>query len=148
MPDRYTFPGTEVLRNKFGISDQRAAHDLETAVAYQGMIDVARHPVKGSFDLRHLRALHTAIFRDLWDWAGEIRTTDTGAVGTGLAHCRPEFILTQAASIFGAIAADDALKGMDRERFTERLAEHWGELTALHPFRDGNTRTQPRFSTR
>lgn len=74
--------------------------------------------------------------------AGEIRTTDTGAVGTGLAHCRPEFIQEQARVIFGAIERDNALKGMDQATFTARPADHWGEITALHPFRDGNTRAQ------
>jgi len=44
--------------------------------------------------------------------------------------------------VFGAIARDDFLRGMDHDTVADRLAYHWGETTALHPFRDGNTRTQ------
>lgn len=145
MPDRYTHPGTEVLRNKFGISDPLAAHELETRVAYQRLIKASEHPIQGGFDLDHLRAMHKSVYSDLWDWAGEIRTVDTGTTNTGLAHCRPEFIVDQARTVFGAIKADEFLHGMDHDTVTDRLGYHWGETTALHPFRDGNTRIQRLF---
>jgi cell filamentation protein len=34
------------------------------------------------------------------------------------------------------------LRGLGREEFAGRLAVRWGELSAIHPFRDGNTRSQ------
>lgn len=145
MPDRYTYPGTEVLRNKVGIHDAATAHALETEVAYLRLVDLSARPVPGDFDLPHLQAMHRAIYGDLWDWAGQLRTVDTGTTNTGLAHCRPEFIVDQARVVFGAIARDDFLRGMDHDTIADRLAYHWGETTALHPFRDGNTRTQRLF---
>lgn len=145
MPDRYTYKGTEILRNKFGITDPLAAHELETRVAYQQLVEFSEHPIPGDFDLDHLRAIHRAVYSDLWDWAGEIRTVDTGTTNTGLAHCRPEFILDQARTVFGAIKADGFLHGMDHDTVSDRLAYHWAETTALHPFRDGNTRSQRLF---
>lgn len=36
---------------------------------------------------------------------------------------------------------------MPHDQFVDRLAYHWGELTALHPMRDGNTRSQSAFVT-
>lgn len=144
--DPYLYDGTGVLRNKFGVSDPSAAHDLETRLAYQRLVELAAAPVAGSFDLRHLQAIHAYVYQDLWEWAGQIRTVDTGTTNTGLAHCRPEFIEAHAHLVFGAIAADRYLVGIsDVDTFTGRLAYHWGEMTALHPFRDGNTRSQRVF---
>ncbi|MCG7301634.1 Fic family protein [Brevibacterium ravenspurgense] len=42
-------------------------------------------------------------------------------------------------------AEDHYLVGLAHEQFTERLAYHWGEVSVLHPFRDGNTRSQSVF---
>lgn len=47
--------------------------------------------------------------------------------------------------MFAGIAEDNFLLNLDHDAFAERLAYHWGELTALHPFRDGNTRSQSAF---
>lgn len=142
MPDRYTYPGTEVLRNRFEISEPLATHELKTRVAYQRLTELSARSIPGDYDLAHLQMMHRAIYGDLWDWAGQLRTVDTGTTNTGLAHCRPEFIVDQAHVVFGAIARDDFLRGMDHDTVADRLAYHWGETTALHPFRDGNTRTQ------
>ncbi|WP_272818818.1 Fic family protein, partial [Mycobacteroides abscessus] len=37
------------------------------------------------------------------------------------------------------------MKGLDHARFVGRLAEHWAEINTVHPFREGNTRTQAVF---
>ncbi|MDO4143667.1 cell filamentation protein, partial [Clavibacter michiganensis] len=34
---------------------------------------------------------------------------------------------------------------LDVDTFTERLADRWGELSAIHPWRDGNTRSQSMY---
>lgn len=44
--------------------------------------------------------------------------------------------------------ADNNLKGMSRDQFIERLAHHYDELNYLHPFREGNGRTQRVFWSR
>lgn len=145
MPDRYTYEGSEVLRNKFDITDPLAAHDVETRLSHQRIVEFSEHPIPGGFDLDHLRAMHRGIYRDLWEWAGKLRTVDTGTTNMSLAHCRPEFIEDQAHRVFAGIKSDDFLRGMGRDAVADRLAYHWGETTALHPFRDGNTRTQRLF---
>lgn len=65
MPDRYTYPGTEVLQNKAGIEDLLIAHELETEVAYYRLVEFSEHPIPGGFDLDHLRAMHRAVYSDL-----------------------------------------------------------------------------------
>ena len=43
------------------------------------------------------------------------------------------------------LRADDMLRGMDRDRFVERLAHHYDQFNYVHPFREGNGRTQRVF---
>src|SRR5699024_11606017 len=40
------------------------------------------------------------------------------------------------------LAEVDHLRGRDRAGFSRGLAEAWGDITAVHPFRDVNTRSQ------
>ncbi|MBM4479782.1 hypothetical protein GS444_06135 [Rhodococcus hoagii] len=57
-------------------------------------------------------------------------------------HDPPESIPDEAQRIFGELADANHLRGLSRDEFTTALAEHWGDLTSLHPFVDGNSRTQ------
>jgi cell filamentation protein len=146
MPDRYTYPDSEILRNIPGLIDAARAREFEVLVAHVRILELRAHPVVAeTFDLAHLQAIHRFVYQDIWEWAGELRTVDTGTVGTNLAHARPAYIAEQGRHIFRGLAADDHLRGMDVDAFADRLAYHWGEITALHPFRDGNTRAQRLF---
>lgn len=44
-----------------------------------------------------------------------------------------------------SFAADDLLRGRNREQFVAGLADHWGEINTIHSFCEGNTRTQSVF---
>ena len=41
--------------------------------------------------------------------------------------------------------SEDFLQGLDRETFVARLAHYLGEVNAVHPFREGNGRSQRAF---
>jgi len=56
VPHRYTYPGTEVLRNRFEISEPSAVHELETRVAYQRLTERSARPIPGDYDLAHLQS--------------------------------------------------------------------------------------------
>ena len=142
MPDHYTYPGTEVLVNIPGYTHPAAWKEAETAVIGAHARALIRNPLPGSFDLPHLQAIHAALVEGFYTWGGQLRDTDTGPGGTGLAHCRPEFIPAEAARIFGALRDMDHLRGRNADGFAKGLAWVWGETTATHCFRDVNTRSQ------
>lgn len=128
MPDKFTYPGTEILINIPGIRDQDRLDLAERNLARSGPTELRITPMPGSFNFPHLKAIHRRLVGDRYEWAGEIRTTDTQAMGTGVAHCRPEFIETFAKDVFAGIAADNFLLKLDHGTFAARLAHHWGEL--------------------
>ena len=142
MPDRYSYPNSLVLINKLGITDYDRWKAVETAAIHQRMVELTEHPIPGRFDLAHLQAIHRHLTADLYVWGGDIRDTDTHPGGTGIAHCRPQFIVPEAERVFDALAARDHLRGLDADAFADGLAWVWGETTAIHPFRDVNTRSQ------
>lgn len=118
MPDHYTYPDADHLRT------------VEVTITIARVIYSQTHPIPGSFDLAHLQAIHSFIMSPLYEWAGQIRDTVTGPVGTGLAHYRPEFILSQSHIVFGQLADWNQLRDLDHDRFAERLASVWGEVSA------------------
>lgn len=142
MADPYLIPGTDVLRNRFGITDAAVLADFELKASLARVAALELHPVEGDFDLRHLCTIHRRIFRDIYDWAGAIRTVD---MAKSMPFCRHDAIESESRRVFGRIAKDSYLVGLTREQFVAKLAEHWGEVNALHPFREGNTRTQRVF---
>ena len=147
MPDHYTYPGTEVLVNLPGITDPLEWERVETAAIGQRLVELMQHSSSVRCDLEHLQVIHRHLVQDLYTWGGRLRDTDTGPGGTGIAHARPEFIPAEAQRIFSALADTDWLRGRDADAFSRGLAWAWGETTALHPFRDVNTRSQFVFFT-
>ena len=47
----------------------------------------------------------------------------------------------------GTLENDHMLRGLDRDQFIERLAANYDNFNTLHPFREGNGRTQRVFWT-
>ena len=141
--DTYCYPGTDVLRNKAEITN---AEDLD---AYEGelstlrSIEILENPVAGQFNLAHLQRIHLALFQDVYDWAGEIRTVDISRGNSRFANVR--FIEAAANDIFNKLARENWLKGLDADALSKRLAHYLSEINALHPFREGNGRVQRIF---
>ena len=136
--DTYCYLGTDVLRNKADITN---AEDLD---AYEGelstlrSIEILESPIAGQFDLTHLQRIHLALFQDVYDWAGKIRTVDISRGNSRFANVR--FIESAANDIFTKLAHENWLKGLDTNTLSKRLAHYLSEINALHPFREGNGR--------
>lgn len=141
--DTYCYPGTDVLRNKADITN---AEDLD---AYEGelstlrSIEILENPIAGQFDLAHLQRIHLALFQDVYDWAGKIRTVDISRGNSRFANVR--FIESAANDIFTKLARENWLKGLDAVALSKCLAHYLSEINALHPFREGNGRVQRIF---
>ena len=135
-PDVYT--GTTVLKNKFGIRDQ-ATLDL---VEREFVVLRSKHgmPAPGTFDLPHLQAIHRHLFQDVYEWAGEIRRVEISKDGNLFQFRR--YIGTGMADVHRRLVAARFLKRLSASAFATGAAEIIGDLNYVHPFREGNGRTQ------
>jgi cell filamentation protein len=141
--DPYVYPGTNVLRNRLGI---RQAADLTAREATLSVIRIAQLELRfipGGYDLAHLQAAHRYIFGDIYPWAGEFRTVRIAKDGDLFAL--PEHIGPYLTTLFTDLAREGFLHGLDREQFAKRLTYYYAEINAVHPFREGNGRTQGAF---
>ena len=135
--DPACFPGTRVLKNIPGL------HDQDRLDAYEMEMFVLRS--EESFPERPLSPayycdLHRHLFQDVYPWAGTYRTIRTGKGGNWF--CHPEYIEPQMGQLFQRLDGAAFQSGASAEAFIPALAEFIANLNAIHPFREGNGRTQ------
>lgn len=138
----YCYPGTDVLVNKLGIQDYEKLQVIERKLTMLRILDLIDKPIKGNFDFKHLCSIHYYIFQDVYDWAGKVRTVD---IAKGNRFCNVMFIETQAKEIFESLRKELFLEGLNQQELARRLAYYFSEINALHPFREGNGRSQREF---
>ena len=144
--DFYCYPGTKVLMNRFGIQDDKKLHEIEKEISYVNIAALQKDPLKGVFNLKYLQKIHKFIFNDVYTWAGRIRGGQFFFKGD-TEFCRAPMIYTYADNVFAKLKAENWLRGLDRAIFIDRLAYYMAEINTLHPFREGNGRTQRVFFT-
>ena len=139
----YLYPGTQVLRNKFGIRDPLVLDNLEHEITARRIAELSASPIPGKLDLAHMRAVHHHLFQDLYEWAGEIRTVSISKGSTLFAL--PGFIEGEGARLHRELERANFFRGLAKTEFVGRLSEHYADWNALHPFREGNGRATREF---
>lgn len=138
--DPYAYPGSSVLQNLMGIRDQVTLDAFEVEISTLR----AEEPLpEGIFDPAHYCRVHHHLFQDVYNWAGQYRTVRTSKGGN--AFCYPEHIADQMDALFRGLRHGEIFLGSSGEIFLERITVFLGELNAIHPFREGNGRTQLTF---
>jgi cell filamentation protein len=141
--DPYLDPRTGIFRNRLGLNDRTALAAAEKTLTTVRLDQLKRRRLPGNYDLEHLRVFHWTIFQDVYPWAGQLRTVLI--VKAGASFCLPHQIVDTAAEVFARLADDRYLRGRGRDTFLDGLTALLVEINALHPFREGNGRTQRAF---
>ncbi|MCF7516560.1 Fic family protein [Pseudoalteromonas sp. L23] len=140
--DSYCYPNSDVLVNKLNITnaDELAKAELEfTAFRYSEYTSNIKS--LDEFNLNHLQHLHWYLFQDVYAWAGEIRTVDISKGDTRFCTCSR--IDVEVKKQFQQIGSLDI--NADKAELLVQLADIYCELNIIHPFREGNGRTQRFF---
>jgi cell filamentation protein len=147
MSDKYgaeddpaCYPGTTVLRNLLDIRDpdQLQQAEAEFAAAAADAIEIG----VGPFDLDYLRQLHRSLFGEVYPWAGQLRQVDISKGNTSF--CTWTRIAPEAKRLLAALA-DGLARFPSAPSLVILVAEAYGEFNLIHPFREGNGRTQRMF---
>jgi cell filamentation protein len=141
--DPYVYPGTTLLKNIPGIRNQKALDRFEADRVAQRSLELIEQPLSGFFDVDHLRRIHRYLFQDVYEWAGCFRTVDIAKGNSYFAHV--PYIPSALEGLFEKLSEEQHLRGVNQEAFAHRGAEILGTLNAVHPFREGNGRTQREF---
>jgi cell filamentation protein len=144
----------EVLKNKLGITSYPELERTTSAYAKARteLLKLGLGP-PATFDAAHLTALHKHLFQDIFEWAGRARDQQIQLSDGTIAyapHLRkggntftfgPD-IPGALDRVFAKLAAGHFLRGLTRPQFAAAAAEFLIALNAIHPFREGNGRTQ------
>ncbi len=124
-----------VLRNTKDLTDAARLEAFIARQSYMRIAELERSPLSGNFDIQHLRRIHQYIFQDVFPWAGQFREV----------FPPPIYIIPSLETIFTNIRTENHLKHLGPDTFALRAAHYLSEINAVHPFREGNGRTQREF---
>ena len=138
----YTDLKTGVLRNLGNITDRDALTFAETAATSRRANELrAMHDTQS--DSSALFSIHKHLFQDIYSWAGMKRTVEINKGGKQffpLSHFDNALKFIDALIIEYKLICTD-----DKEGCARKLAEILDAINYLHPFREGNGRTQREF---
>jgi cell filamentation protein len=139
---KYCYPDSQVLKNKLNIRDAELLQNIERDITSIAVQELMEYPIQGNFDLDHLKAINRALFQDIYSWAGELRTVN---ISKGSSFCNWPYIESNARALFSELKQEEYLQDTDESELPQRLAYYFSEINAIHPFREGNGRTQRLF---
>ena len=153
----YTYDGIATLKNRFGIRSAERLHAAEAEVVAARHEEFRQQEMPGLFNAAFLRQIHRHLFQDVYEWAGrtrnEVLVLEDGiqasepvmrkAEGRPFA-AGPQIILRLEQTLEGFVR-QNGFKGLNRNAFCNQAAIAFAEVNGVHPFREGNGRTQRAF---
>lgn len=137
------YDGTTCLINKFGIKDDKQLSFVESQITFAKGSELENNPIKGNFDFEHYKSIHKYLFDEIYDWAGQIRKVNISKKGTKFA--KADEIEQLADACFSRLKSKNYFKAQKFDEFIENITDFYCVTNMLHPFREGNGRTQRIF---
>jgi len=142
--DPYVYPSTTILKNLLDERDRSRLERKEYQLTLARRMELEAAPIAGPFDLTRWAETHRRLFQDVYAWAGRIRTVE---ISKGSSHFHASSLIPAAAeSTFDWLAASGLLEPtIDESTFVVRASDLLEKMNDIHPFREGNGRTQRAF---
>lgn len=137
------YENTTCLINKFDIRDEEKLKKVEADITFAKATILESNPISNKFDLEHYKAIHRFLFEDIYVWAGSFRTVDMAKKGTSF--CSADQLDDVAKKCFDRLAENNLFSDLDRDEFVDAVVDFYCVTNMLHPFREGNGRTQRIF---
>lgn len=137
------YENTTCLINKFDIRDEEKLKKVEADITFAKATILESNPISDKFDLEHYKAIHRFLFEDIYVWAGSFRTVDMAKKGTSF--CSADQFDDVTKNCFGRLAENNLFSDLDRDEFIDAIVDFYCVTNMLHPFREGNGRTQRIF---
>lgn len=134
----YTYLGSSVLINKYNIKDRTVLEKKEYEITVNRLFDLTLRPIEVQ-SMSDIREIHHYLFEELYDWAGQYRKVNISKDGNAFmamqAFDTGEQYLNQLITTYHMTA-------VSKEVIAHDLAVILDNLNHMHPFREGNGRTQ------
>lgn len=138
--EKYCYKNSNILINKLNIKDAILLQKAERDLTEQRYYALLKEGVTGDFTLKHLQSIHQYLFQDIYSWAGELRTVN---IAKGNVFCMVPYIETQFNELYRVMSSKHFYKEIeDKNIMAKELSYCISELNVIHPFREGNGRSQ------
>jgi cell filamentation protein len=138
----YTDPKSGILRNLADITDHDVLLFFESGAVAKRIQELYDKPIKLE-GADSLLSIHRHLFQDVYSWAGERRKVEISKAGK---QFFPTTHFDNAFRFIDTLISDyKNISKVDKLRLAEKLAEILDNVNYLHPFREGNGRTQREF---
>jgi len=138
----YTDPTTGLLRNKEKINSSQLLTVFESMKCSERLEELIENPITIK-NAETLLDIHRYLFQDVYEWAGKKRTVEISK------HGKPFFLTAYFDKGFtyidSLIAEYRKIDPGDKAGLARHLANLLDSINYLHPFREGNGRTQREF---
>ncbi len=142
LADDY-YENSNCLINKFDIQNEEQLAKIEASITFAKTSELERKTISNTFDFEYYKQIHKYLFEDLYDWAGEVRTVDISKKGTNFTSV--ENIESVAEACFNRLKSLNYFKNLSFDDFIDNIVDFYCTTNMLHPFREGNGRTQRIF---
>ena len=139
------YPNSTILINKFDLRNQEALNKAESVAVTIHSIEIENEPLPDVFNFDFYCSLHRRLFCDVYPWAGELRKINLSKKSTNFYDFKD--LKSYGELLFRQFEHFDKIKSLDKDAFAEWVAEIYNDLNMLHPFREGNGRTERLFIT-
>ncbi len=129
-----------VLINHFNITNTSELNEIEADLTKLSIDQLIINPPPAIFNTDYHCFLHREIFNDVYPWAGELRVVDICKGST--IFLENEKIRTSLDELFTEMADQNYYRGFDAEKLSAHAGIFLNKLNFIHPFREGNGRTQ------
>ncbi len=138
----YIDPKTGILQNLLGIEDEETLNFVESAIVTKKLSELNENPIEIR-DIKSLFFIHKHLFQEIYSWAGKIRTVE---INKGGKQFFPTVHFDNAFHYINTLINEyKSISKYDKVKLSEKLAEILDNINYLHPFREGNGRTQREF---
>ena len=137
-------PGTTVLVNKFNIRNQKNLDEIETLIVSLKTAEFdLNFDSSVELDFEFYKGIHKYLFEKIYEWAGVIRQIDLSKKRTNFCSCK--YIEETGEAIFKRLRKMNYFSDLNFEEQIEELVDLYNNINYIHPFREGNGRTQRFF---
>lgn len=137
----YTDPNTGLLRNLQDITDPEVLLFVESGAVTKRLQELYENPIKIK-GVDSLFEIHRHLFQDIYAWAGKKRKVEISKDGK---QFFPTSHFDNAFRYIDQLILEFKKIPNNKRQLAEKLAEILDNVNYLHPFREGNGRTQREF---
>lgn len=138
-PDNeYTYPDSSVLKNKLNIENFDELMEKEYQLVKIKALDLFLSPIMVR-SMKDVCKIHHELFSELYAWAGSYRKVNISKQGTAFMAMQS---FGTGEQYMDSLIEEYHKNAQTKEQIASQLANILDNLNYMHPFREGNGRTQ------